>query len=181
MEGLCRCALNCSDCIARTAKALDGEPQGNNMPCILMRHEHRAKCFAAIARADGAAEIRTGLACALHWTSSSERARATRKCRRTRALRCPRAKAVVRRLHRPCGQAHDARGSTTCTRSPRRAEAKSSTLHTAARTTQPCVCERRILSGITFDMSGDRRHTKCAVGRPLDGGVSPHAAPAPSC
>jgi hypothetical protein len=29
--------------------------------------------------------------------------------------------------------------------------------------------------GLTFDMSGDRRHTKCAVGRPLDGGVRPHS------
>jgi hypothetical protein len=29
----------------------------------------------------------------------------------------------------------------------------------------------RALCALTFDMSGDRRHTKCAVGRPLDGGV----------
>jgi hypothetical protein len=46
-------------------------------------------------------------------------------------------------------------------------------LPAAPRARTDCSCDFT-LRCLTFDMSGDRRHAKHAVGRPLDGGVSQH-------
>jgi hypothetical protein len=47
----------------------------------------------------------------------------------------------------------------------------------ATTATAAATAERFTSRRLTFDMSGDRRHTKCAVGRPLDGGVRLHVVP----
>jgi hypothetical protein len=61
-----------------------------------------------------------------------------------------------------------------CARLLRHAEARGAALHTLARTTQPCACERRIFSGITLEMSGSWRRAKPAGNCPLDRRVGRH-------
>jgi hypothetical protein len=75
--------------------------------------------------------------------------------------------------------------ATTCERATMGMLATTQSAATCARR-RPCKVERafrgcgciwRLCSavvGLTFDMSGDRRHAKHAVGRPLDGGVRSH-------